>query len=65
MYGLLQQAAEALKDLEEQIQTAEDDLQPLLSENPSNISSELPIKLGDVRNKYDGLAALADLYDKK
>uniref|UniRef100_A0A3Q2PG61 Envoplakin a n=1 Tax=Fundulus heteroclitus TaxID=8078 RepID=A0A3Q2PG61_FUNHE len=54
-----------LKDLEQQIETVQADLQPLLSTDPNNILSGLPLKLTAARNKYDGLAALADLYNKK
>ncbi|MEQ2216186.1 hypothetical protein XENOCAPTIV_012099, partial [Xenoophorus captivus] len=60
-----EQAAEALKALEQQIQTAQADLQPLLSTNPSSTSSGLPFKLSAASSKYDILAALVDLYNKK
>ncbi|XP_035985507.1 envoplakin [Fundulus heteroclitus] len=60
-----EQAAKTLKDLEQQIETVQADLQPLLSTDPNNILSGLPLKLTAARNKYDGLAALADLYNKK
>uniref|UniRef100_A0A3B5B1W9 Envoplakin n=1 Tax=Stegastes partitus TaxID=144197 RepID=A0A3B5B1W9_9TELE len=56
---------EALKALEQQRQAAQADLQPLLSKDPSGTSSALPLKLSAANNKYDGIAALADLYNKK
>ncbi|MEQ2191167.1 hypothetical protein XENOCAPTIV_022643, partial [Xenoophorus captivus] len=45
-------------------QAAQADLQPLLSKDPSVTSSGLPLKLSAASNKYDSLAALADLYSK-
>ncbi|MEQ2308060.1 hypothetical protein AMECASPLE_024377, partial [Ameca splendens] len=60
-----EQAAEALKALEQQIQTAQADLQPLLSTDPSSTSSGLPLKLSAASSKYDILAAVVDLYNKK
>ncbi|XP_054635826.1 envoplakin a [Dunckerocampus dactyliophorus] len=59
-----EQAANALKALEQQKLAAQADLQPLLSKDP-NGSSALPLKLNSANNKHDGIAALADLYTKK
>ncbi|KAM8771445.1 envoplakin a [Acanthopagrus schlegelii] len=58
-----EQAAAALKALEQQKQAAQADLQPLLSKDAT--SSALPLKLSAANNKHDGIAALADLYTKK
>uniref|UniRef100_UPI0037E7C470 envoplakin a n=1 Tax=Semicossyphus pulcher TaxID=241346 RepID=UPI0037E7C470 len=60
-----EEAARALKDLEQQKQAAQADLQPLLSKDPSGTSSALPLKLSAANNKHDSIAALADLYGKK
>ncbi|XP_015254606.1 PREDICTED: envoplakin-like [Cyprinodon variegatus] len=60
-----EQAAEELKDVEQQIQSAEADLQPLLSEDPNNTLSGLSLQLSAAINKYDSLTALADLYHQK
>ncbi|MEQ2189233.1 hypothetical protein GOODEAATRI_023141, partial [Goodea atripinnis] len=59
-----EQAAKTLKALEQQKQAAQADLQPMLSKDPSVTSSGLPLKLSAASNKYDSLAALADLYSK-
>ncbi|XP_019732075.1 envoplakin a [Hippocampus comes] len=59
-----EQAARALKGLEQEKLAAKADLQPLLSKDP-NASFALPLKLNNAENKYDGLSALADLYAKK
>lgn len=59
----LQEAAKALKALEQQKLSAEADLQPLLSKDGA--SSALPLQLSAVNNKHDGIAALADLFAKK
>uniref|UniRef100_A0A7N6F839 Envoplakin a n=1 Tax=Anabas testudineus TaxID=64144 RepID=A0A7N6F839_ANATE len=56
---------EALKALEQQKQTAQANMQPLLSKDPSGTSSGLPLKLSAANNKYDSITALADLYAKK
>ncbi|KAJ0050675.1 hypothetical protein NL108_005058 [Boleophthalmus pectinirostris] len=55
-------AAKALKALEQQRLAAQADLQPLLS---SGASSSLPQQLSSFNNKQDNLAALSDLYAKK
>ncbi|XP_061584772.1 envoplakin-like [Cololabis saira] len=60
-----EEAAGALKALEQQKQAAQADLQPLLDQDPNGTSSGLPLKLSAASNKYDSLAALADLYEKK
>uniref|UniRef100_A0A7N5ZXT3 Desmoplakin SH3 domain-containing protein n=1 Tax=Anabas testudineus TaxID=64144 RepID=A0A7N5ZXT3_ANATE len=60
-----EQAAKALKALEQQKQTAQANMQPLLSKDPSGTSSGLPLKLSAANNKYDSITALADLYAKK
>ncbi|XP_014844547.1 PREDICTED: envoplakin-like, partial [Poecilia mexicana] len=60
-----ERAAEALKALEQQIQTAEADLQPFLPAESSSIVSGLQLRLSAASNKHDSLAALADLYSKK
>ncbi|KAM4751055.1 envoplakin-like [Anableps anableps] len=60
-----EEAAKALKALEQQIQTAETVVQPLLSADPTNTSSGLSLRLGAASNKYASLAALVDLYNKK
>ncbi|XP_070770595.1 envoplakin a [Enoplosus armatus] len=60
-----EQAAKALKALEQQKLAAQADLQPLLSKDPSGTSSALPLKLSAANNKHDSIAALADLYNKK
>ncbi|KAK5599541.1 hypothetical protein CRENBAI_019750 [Crenichthys baileyi] len=60
-----EEAAKTLKALEQQKQASQADLQPLLSKDPSVTSSGLPLKLSAASNKYDSLAALADLYNKK
>ncbi|XP_041839150.1 envoplakin a isoform X2 [Melanotaenia boesemani] len=60
-----EQAAKALKALEQQQQAAQAGLQPLLSKDPNGTSSGLPLKLSAASNKYDSIAALADLYNKK
>uniref|UniRef100_A0A3B3UAJ3 Envoplakin a n=1 Tax=Poecilia latipinna TaxID=48699 RepID=A0A3B3UAJ3_9TELE len=57
-----ERAAEALKALEQQIQTAEADLQPFLPAESSSIMSGLQLRLSAASNKHDSLAALADLY---
>ncbi|XP_071360626.1 envoplakin a [Trachinotus anak] len=60
-----EQAANALKALEQQKLAAQADLQPLLSKDPSGTSSALPLKLSAANNKHDSIAELADLYTKK
>ncbi|XP_034425263.1 envoplakin a [Hippoglossus hippoglossus] len=60
-----EQAAMALKSLEQQKLAAQADLQPLLSKDPAGTSSGLPLKLTAANNKHDSIAALADLYGKK
>ncbi|XP_032418397.1 envoplakin a [Xiphophorus hellerii] len=60
-----EQAAKALNALEQQRQTAQANLQPLLSKDPNGTSSGLPQKLSAANDKYDNLARLADLYNKK
>uniref|UniRef100_A0A8C3B2J8 Envoplakin a n=1 Tax=Cyclopterus lumpus TaxID=8103 RepID=A0A8C3B2J8_CYCLU len=60
-----EEAARVLKDLEQQKQAAQADLQPLLSTDSSNTSSALPLKLSDANNKHNSIAALADLYTNK
>ncbi|XP_023190050.1 envoplakin-like [Xiphophorus maculatus] len=60
-----EQAAKALNALEQQRQTAQANLQPLLSKDPNGASSGLPQKLSAANDKYDNLARLADLYNKK
>nr|XP_019939458.1 PREDICTED: envoplakin [Paralichthys olivaceus] len=60
-----EQAAKALKSLEQQKLAAQADLQPLLSKDPGGTSSGLPLKLTAANNKHDSIAALADLYSKK
>uniref|UniRef100_A0A672HTY2 Uncharacterized protein n=1 Tax=Salarias fasciatus TaxID=181472 RepID=A0A672HTY2_SALFA len=59
-----EQAAKALQALQQQSAATQADLQPLLSKDPSGISG-LPLKLSAANNKYDSIAALADLYNKK
>lgn len=54
-----------LNALEQQRQTAQANLQPLLSKDPNGASSGLPQKLSATNDKYDNLARLADLYNKK
>ncbi|XP_017293252.1 envoplakin a [Kryptolebias marmoratus] len=56
-----EQAARSLKALEQQKQAA----QANLSKDPSGTSSGLPLKLNNANNKFDNLAALADLYKNK
>ncbi|XP_029293558.1 envoplakin a [Cottoperca gobio] len=58
-----EEAARALKALQQQKLAAQANMQPLLSNDPS--SSALPLKLSDVNNKFDSIEALADLYNKK
>uniref|UniRef100_A0A672YTR1 Uncharacterized protein n=1 Tax=Sphaeramia orbicularis TaxID=375764 RepID=A0A672YTR1_9TELE len=58
-----EEAAKALKALEQQKLSAEADLQPLLSKDGA--SSALPLQLSAANNKHDGIAALADLFAKK
>ncbi|XP_040891629.1 envoplakin a [Toxotes jaculatrix] len=60
-----EEAAKALKALEQQKLAAQADLQPLLSKDPSGTSSALPLKLSAANNKHDSIAKLADLYNKK
>nr|XP_020466617.1 envoplakin [Monopterus albus] len=60
-----EQAAKALKALEQQRQAAQANMQPLLSKDPSGASSALPLQLRAANNKYDSIAALADLYTAK
>ncbi|XP_043971387.1 envoplakin-like isoform X2 [Gambusia affinis] len=60
-----ERAAEALKALEQQIQTAEADLQPFLSAESGSFLPGLQLRLSAARSKLDSLAALADLYSKK
>ncbi|XP_037545916.1 envoplakin a [Nematolebias whitei] len=60
-----EQAARSLKALEQQKQAAQANMQPLLSKDPSGTSTGLPLKLSETNNKYNKLAALADLYKKK
>uniref|UniRef100_A0A3B3UAY9 Envoplakin a n=1 Tax=Poecilia latipinna TaxID=48699 RepID=A0A3B3UAY9_9TELE len=60
-----EQAAKTLNALEQQKQTAQANLQPLLSKDPNGTSSGLPQKLSAANDKYDNLASLADLYNKK
>ncbi|XP_041640433.1 envoplakin a [Cheilinus undulatus] len=60
-----EQAARDLKALEQQKQAAQADLQPLLSKDPSGLSSGLPLKLSAANNKHASIADLADLYSKK
>ncbi|KAI3353015.1 hypothetical protein L3Q82_019597, partial [Scortum barcoo] len=60
-----EEAAKALKALEQKKLAAQADLQPLLSKDPSGTSSALPLKLRAANNKHDSIAALADLYSKK
>ncbi|XP_072318365.1 envoplakin a [Eucyclogobius newberryi] len=57
-----EEAAKALKALEQQKLAAQANLQPLLS---SGASSSLPQQLSSLNNKQENLAGLADLYAKK
>ncbi|XP_055080434.1 envoplakin a isoform X2 [Periophthalmus magnuspinnatus] len=57
-----EEAAKALKALEQQRRAAQADLQPLLS---SGASASLPQQLSSFNNKQDNLAGLSDLYAKK
>ncbi|KAK7929883.1 hypothetical protein WMY93_006278 [Mugilogobius chulae] len=57
-----EEAAKALKALEQKKLAAQADLQPLLS---SGASSSMPQQLSSFGNKQDNLAGLADLYAKK
>ncbi|XP_057700527.1 envoplakin a [Corythoichthys intestinalis] len=59
-----EQAARALKGLEQEKLSAKAELQPLLAKDPS-ASFALPIKLNNAENKYDGLSGLSDLYNRK
>uniref|UniRef100_A0A3B4ACH6 Uncharacterized protein n=1 Tax=Periophthalmus magnuspinnatus TaxID=409849 RepID=A0A3B4ACH6_9GOBI len=56
-----EEAAKALKALEQQRRAAQADLQPLLS---SGASASLPQQLSSFNNKQDNLAGLSDLYAK-
>ncbi|KAM4751054.1 envoplakin-like [Anableps anableps] len=56
-----EQAAKELRAMEQQ----RANLQPLLSKDPSLTSSGLPLKLSATNDKYDNLAGLTDLYNKK
>uniref|UniRef100_A0A3Q3KS23 SH3 domain-containing protein n=1 Tax=Monopterus albus TaxID=43700 RepID=A0A3Q3KS23_MONAL len=60
-----QEVRQALKALEQQRQAAQANMQPLLSKDPSGASSALPLQLRAANNKYDSIAALADLYTAK
>ncbi|KAJ8399686.1 hypothetical protein AAFF_G00407910 [Aldrovandia affinis] len=61
-----EKAAEALKKLEQQKAAVELEMEPVLSQQSSGpVSSALPLKLSDAKNKQDSIAALADLFNKK
>uniref|UniRef100_A0A3Q3MIC5 Envoplakin a n=1 Tax=Mastacembelus armatus TaxID=205130 RepID=A0A3Q3MIC5_9TELE len=60
-----EQAAKALKALEQQKLEAQTNLQPMLSKDPSVTASALPLQLSAANNKHDSVTALADLYSKK
>lgn len=63
---LVQKAAAALRQLEQQKTAAQRDLEPLLSMDPRGpVSSVLPEKLNQAKNKTNSLNALNDLYTKK
>uniref|UniRef100_A0AAY5EQT3 Desmoplakin SH3 domain-containing protein n=1 Tax=Electrophorus electricus TaxID=8005 RepID=A0AAY5EQT3_ELEEL len=58
--------AATLQQLEGQKATAQKNLEPLLSQNYNGpVSSVLPQKLSQTKNKQEGLAALNDLYARK
>nr|XP_015809808.2 envoplakin a [Nothobranchius furzeri]XP_054607682.1 envoplakin a [Nothobranchius furzeri] len=60
-----EQVAKELKALEQQKQAAQANLKPLMSKDANGTSSGLPLKLSAANNKYDNLAAMADLCNKK
>lgn len=61
-----QKAAAALKQLEQQKAAVQKDLDPFISQNFNGpVSSSLPERLGQIKNKQDSLAGLNDLYTKK
>ncbi|KAJ8283836.1 hypothetical protein COCON_G00026860 [Conger conger] len=61
-----EKAALALKRLEQEKAAAEKEMEPLLSQQSSGtVSSALPLKLNDAKNKQDSIAGLADLFSKK
>ncbi|KAI1896733.1 hypothetical protein AGOR_G00097840 [Albula goreensis] len=61
-----EKAAAALRDLEKAKAATQSEMEPLLAQQSSNpVSSSLPLKLSDAKNKHDSIAALADLYNKK
>ncbi|KAG9350409.1 hypothetical protein JZ751_026769 [Albula glossodonta] len=61
-----EKAAAALRDLEKEKAATQSEMEPLLAQQSSNpVSSSLPLKLSDAKNKHDSIAALADLYNKK
>ncbi|XP_036426038.1 envoplakin a [Colossoma macropomum] len=61
-----EKAAAALRQLEQQKAAAQKDLEPLVSQDSNGlVSSALPDKLNQAKNKQDSLATLNDLYTKK
>lgn len=61
-----QKAAAALRQLEQQKGAVQKDLEPLASQNFNDpVSSSLPERLSQTKNKQDSLAGLNDLYIKK
>lgn len=62
----LQKAAVALRQLEQQKAAVQKELDPLVSKEFNGpVSSSLPERLRQTKNKQDSLAALNDLYTKK
>ncbi|KAG5853745.1 hypothetical protein ANANG_G00029530 [Anguilla anguilla] len=61
-----EKAAVALKALEKEKAAAEKEMEPFLSQQSGGVvSSALPLKLSDAKNKQDSIAALSDLFNKK
>lgn len=63
---ILQKTAAALRQLQQQQAAVQKDLEPLVSQEFNGpVSSSLPERLNQTKNKQDSLAALNDLYTKK
>lgn len=62
----LQKAAAVLRQLEQQKAAVQKEIEPLVSRDTKNpVSSSLPERLNQTKNKQDSLAGLNDLYTKK
>ncbi|KPP79310.1 envoplakin-like [Scleropages formosus] len=61
-----EQSENALKNMEQETAAAQRAVEPFLSQKSSgSTSAALPLKMSNVKNKQDELAALTDLYKKK